>query len=118
MNVMLACSSSGWMIHCLLEHLPVRSWVTIPVGGGVVAEEETDRRPGLGALPLFITWRWQTLFLRGSPRSKGKAIHGLLPNVPDLLGEGVAGGGVWKFLLQYPPNLSVLGAGRSGGPGA
>ena len=30
-----------------------------------------------------------------------KVIHGLLFNVPDLLGEKVVGEDVWKFLLQY-----------------
>ena len=29
-----------------------------------------------------------------------KVIHGLLFNVPDLLGEKVVGEDVWKFLLQ------------------
>ena len=30
-----------------------------------------------------------------------KVIHGLLFNVPDLLGEKVVGEDVWKLLLQY-----------------
>ena len=30
-----------------------------------------------------------------------KVIHGLLFNVPDLLGEKVVGEDVWKISLQY-----------------